>query len=202
MPRPAARRLALLAGVAGPTAFVAAWVVAGQRTPGYSPVGQAISQLAREAAPTAPLMTAGFVAFGVLVPVYAVALARSLSPGTAAAATVSGLATLAVAALPLSRETGQPVDTAHALAAATGYAGQVLAPLLGARALGGRARAASYAVSAAAAGCLVASVLLPDATGLLQRSGLTVVDVWFVAVAVALLRASAGGRDEGELRRS
>lgn len=192
MPRPAARRLALLAGVTGPTAFVAAWVLAGERTPGYSPVEQAISQLAREGASTAPLMTSGFLAFGVLVPVYAVALRRSLSTGTAVAATVSGLATLAVAALPLSRATGQPVDAFHALAAGTGYAGQVLAPLLGGRALAGPARAASYAVSATAAACLVVSVLLPDATGLLQRSGLTVVDVWFVVVALALLRLPAG----------
>lgn len=181
----------LLCGVVGPAAFVAAWAVAGPLTPGYSPVEQAISQLAREGAPTAALMSAGFVAFGVLVPVYARALGRALhSPGAARAATTSGLATLAVALLPLSRETGQPVDALHSVAAGTGYAAQVLAPLLGGRRLRSPAgRGASYAVSAVAAAALVASLLLPDLTGLLQRTGLTVVDAWFAVAAVHLLRS-------------
>ncbi len=175
-------RLALACGVAGPAAFVAAWAVGGLATAGYSPVGQAISQLAREGAATAPLMTAGFVAFGLLVPVYA----RELPRGARAAATVSGLATLAVAALPLSRAGMQPVDTWHAVAAGTGYAAQALAPLLAARAL--PARRASYAVSALAGVCLAASVTFPQLTGLLQRTGLTAVDAWYAAVALHLLR--------------
>ncbi len=181
-------RLALACGVAGPTAFVAAWVAGGVlRSSDYSPVSQAISQLAREGTSSRPLMTCGFVVFGGLVPVYAYALGKQLrSPGTRRAAAVSGLATLAVAALPLSRAGGQPVDVWHALAAGTGYAAQVLAPLFGARRL--PARGASYAVSAVALGCLVGSVVLPDLTGLLQRAGLTAVDAWYVTVAVHLLR--------------
>lgn len=185
---PVRRRLALACGVLGPAGFVAGWVVGGLLAPDYSPVGEAISQLAREDAPTAPVMTAGFLAFGLLVPVYAVALGRALgSPAVRVAATVSGLATLAVAALPLSRETGQAVDTWHAVAAGTGYCAQVLAPLLGGRALRARARALSYGISAVAALCLVGSILLPELTGLLQRSGLTAVDAWFVALAAGLL---------------
>lgn len=175
-------RLALACGVAGPAAFVGAWLAGGLATDAYSPVEQAISQLAREGAPTRVLMTAGFVAFGVLVPVYAPQLPR----GARAAATVSGLATLGVAALPLSRAGAQPVDAWHAVAAGTGYAGQVLAPLLGARAL--PLPRVSYAVSALAAACLVGSVTAPSLTGLLQRAGLTAVDVWFAAVAVHLAR--------------
>lgn len=175
-------RSALLCGVLGPTAFVGAWLAAGLLRPAYDPVSQAISQLARQGAPGRELMTAGFAAFGVLVPVYA----RALPPGARQAATVAGLATLAVAALPLSRAGGQAVDTWHAVAAGTGYAGQVAAPLLGARHL--PRRPLSYAVAALALACLVGSVLLPDLTGLLQRTGLTVVDAWFVAVAVHLLR--------------
>ena len=189
MPLPT--RAALACGVAGPVAFVGAWVAGGLlRAPEYSPVSQAISQLARSGTSTRPLMTSGFVAFGVLVPVYATALGRALgSPGARAAATVSGLATLAVAALPLSRQGGQGVDTWHAVAAGTGYAAQVLAPLLGGRRLRTSAgRLASYAVSATALVCLVGSVALPDLTGLLQRTGLTAVDVWFVALAGHLLR--------------
>ena len=185
-------RLALACGIAGPAAFVGAWLLGGLLTPGYDPVEQAISQLAREDARTAPLMTAGFVAFGVLVPVYAAALGRALrSPGTRAAATTSGLATLAVAALPLSRAGGSPVDLWHAVAAGTGYVAQAVSPLLGGRALPGRgARRASYAVGAAAGVALIASVLVPERTGLLQRTGLTLVDAWFAVVAVQLLRRS------------
>ena len=191
MPHAAADRAALVAGVAGPTAFVGAWVAGGLlRSPDYSPVSQAISQLARSGTSTQPLMTAGFVAFGVLLPVYARPLGRALgSRGVRAAATASGLATLAVAALPLSREGGRAVDGWHALAAGCGYAAQVLAPLLAARRMPvGAARQAALAVAAVALACLLASVALPGLTGLLQRTGLTVVDAWFVAYAVHLLR--------------
>lgn len=184
-------RTALGCGVAGPSVFVGAWLVGGLlRRPDYSPVSQAISQLARSGTSSRPLMTAGFVAFGVLVPVYAQVLGPALgSRSVRMAATGSGLATLAVAALPLSRAGGQPIDTWHAVAAGTGYLAQVLAPLLGGRRLASAAaRATSYAVSAVALGCLVGSVVLPDLTGLLQRTGLTAVDAWFVALAVHLLR--------------
>jgi hypothetical protein len=184
------RRLALLCGVAGPGAFVGAWVAGGLlRRPDYSPVAQAISQLAREGTSTRPLMTAGFVGFGLLVPVYAAGLRSALGPrarGLRAAATTSGLATLAVAALPLSRASGQPVDTWHAVAAGTGYLAQVAAPLAGARLL--PHAPASYAVAGVAAASLVASLALPELTGLLQRTGLTAVDLWLAAVAVHLLR--------------
>lgn len=193
MNRSRASALEAACGVVGPVAFVAAWVAGGLRTPGYAPVQQAISQLAREGALTAPLMTAGFVAFGVLMPVYAAGLGRTLgSPGVRAATTVSALATLAVAALPLSRAGGQAVDAFHAVAAGTGYAGQALAPLLAARVLPGRTdRRASYAVGAVAVACLVGSVTVPGRTGLLQRTGLTVVDAWFVVAAARLLRRSS-----------
>ena len=174
----------------GPAAFVGAWLLGGAlRAPEYSPVSDAISRLAQEGTSTVPLMTAGFVAFGVLVPVYARGLGRALgSPATRAAATLAGLATLAVAALPLSAAGGQPVDALHAVAAGTGYLGQVLAPLAGGRALRGRARAVSWAVSGVAALCLVGSLAVPGATGLLQRTGLTAVDAWFVVLAVRLVR--------------
>lgn len=177
--------------MAGPAAFVGAWVVGGLlRAPEYSPVSQAISQLARSGTSTRPLMTTGFIAFGVLMPVYARELGAALaSPGTRAAVTASGLATLAVAALPLSRAEGQAIDTWHAVAAGTGYLAQVAAPLLGGRRLARPgARAASYAVSGVALACLVGSIAAPGVTGLLQRTGLTLVDTWFVGLAVHLLR--------------
>ncbi len=99
------------------------------------------------------------------------------------------MATLAVAALPLSAAGDRPVDTWHAVAAGTGYAGQVLAPLLAARARGSRAeRTVAGAVAAVALASLVGSVTVPGATGLLQRAGLTVVDAWFAGTALRLAR--------------
>ncbi len=192
MTRPLVRpgRLALACGIVGPGAFVTAWVAGGLATPGYTPVEQAISQLAREGAATAAVMTAGFVTFGLLMPVYATALGRALgSPAVRAATTLSGLATLAVAALPLSRAEGRPVDTWHAVAAGTGYVGQALAPLLATRVLTShRDRQVSDAVGSLAGACLVGSIVFPSLTGLLQRTGLTAVDAWFVVAAVRLLR--------------
>ncbi len=185
------KRLAVC-GVLGPCAFVAAWVVGGLRTSGYEPLRDAISQLAREGADTRPLMSAGFVAFGVLVPLWALLLRRVLGTGVAVAAAVAGLATLAVALLPLTREGGRPQDVAHAVAAGTGYVGMALTPLLAAaplRRLGhARAAATSAVVGVVCALALVGSVLVADRSGGLQRLGLTVVDGWHVVVALWVLR--------------
>ena len=187
--------MAALCGITGPCAFVAAWVVAGLQTDGYSPLRNAISELAREGAATRPLMTAGFIAFGVLVTIWAVVLGRVLGRGVAAAAAVAGIATLAVAALPLTREGGRPQDVAHAVAAGTGYVGMALTPLLAARGLSRlgheRAAAASPVAGVLSALALVGSVLVADRSGGLQRAGLTVVDAWHVAVALWVLRRRA-----------
>jgi hypothetical protein len=97
-PEPGARtttpvpvRLGAACGVLGPAAFVGAWLLGGLLTQGYDPVDQAISQLAREGAATRPLMTAGLVAFGLLVPVWAIVLGRRLgSRPVQAAVTTAG----------------------------------------------------------------------------------------------------------------
>jgi hypothetical protein len=116
------------------------------------------------------------------------------------AATTAGLATLAVAALPLTREPGGTQDLLHALAAGVGYLAMALTPLLAVSALrrAGRAgaAAASAAVGALSATALVASLLVPDATGALQRLGLTVVDGWHVVAALLVLRGTDVGRSE------
>lgn len=186
------RTVGALCGIAGPVAFVGAWVVAGLRTEGYDPLQQAISQLAREGAPTGALMTAGLVAFGVLLPVWAVVLGRVLgSSAVRTAAAVAGLATLAVAALPLTREPGGTQDLLHALAATTGYAAMAATPLLAAGTLrrSGHqtAATASVVVGLVSAGCLLGSVVLDSGSGGLQRAGLGVVDVWHVVVATCVL---------------
>lgn len=178
------RRALLLGGVAGPAAFVGAWLVGGLRRDGYDPVGQTISRLAGHGAPTAPLMTAGFVAFGVLVPAYATQLRPRALQVTA---TTSGLSTLVVAAARLSRDGGTTADTVHYLAATVGYVAQAASPVAGALAL--PRPVLSRAVGAAASASLVASLLDTDRSGLWQRLGLGLVDAWFAVLAVRLLRA-------------
>jgi hypothetical membrane protein len=189
VPRP----LGALCGIAGPTAFVGAWLAGGLLADGYDPVRQAISELAREGAPTRPVMTAGLVAFGVLLPVWARVLRRELdSRALGVTVTVAGVATLAVALLPLTREPGGPQDVLHGVAAGTGYLAMSLTPLLAAprlrRSGRGRTAAASAAVGAVSALALVGSLISAEQAGALQRLGLGVVDAWHVAVAVAVLR--------------
>jgi hypothetical protein len=112
-------RVAAACGVLGPASFVGAWLVGGLlRDDGYDPLHDAISRLAQVGVDTRPLMTAGFVAFGVLVPVWARELGRRWeSPLLRRVVTTAGVATLAVAALPLTREGGTTQDALHAVAA-------------------------------------------------------------------------------------
>ena len=76
-------------------------MIAGALAEGYSPVDDAISLLAATDASTRWLMTAGFVCFGIAVPLFAIELRRVLPGRASMAAVVSGLATLGVAAFPL-----------------------------------------------------------------------------------------------------
>lgn len=161
-----------IAGVVGPSAFVAAWAVAGARRSGYSPVDDAISRLAEVGSSSRPLMTAGFVTFGVAMPVFAVGARRSLGPAATTALVVAGLTTIGVAATPL----GPGSDTAHGVFAGVGYVAMAAAPVLA----DGRRGAL---VSAVAAASLVATTIGP-AHGLFQRLGLGVVDAWIVVTAL------------------
>lgn len=181
------RRAAALCGVAGPVAFVGGWLLNGLRTDGYDPRVDAISQLAREGAPTRLSMTVCFVVFGVLVPLWAPTVARVVgAPALRWSVTVAGLATVAVAALPLTREPGGTQDLLHALAAGTGYVAMALTPLLavgGLRRQGLRTAATVSALTGVvSAGALVATVVA-SSSGLFQRLGLTVVDLWHGVVA-------------------
>ncbi len=135
-------------------------------------------------------MTSGFVAFGVVMPVFAQALGRSLgSRAVTAAVTVAGLTTLGVALTPLSIEGGTTIDTLHAIAAGSGYVAMAVTPALAARAMPtGGVAATSYAVSAVSALALIGSLAQPDLAGFCQRLGLGVVDVWLATAAVVLLR--------------
>jgi hypothetical membrane protein len=195
------RRLGAVCGIAAPTAFVAGWVVNGLRTDGYDPLAHAISQLAREGAPTRAAMTACFVAFGLLLPLWAGVVARELGvPALRWVVTLAGLATLAVAALPLTREGGQAQDTGHAVAALVGYVAMAVTPLVAARGLRGWRREASLLVGLASAFALATSVAV-DAGGGYQRLGLTLVDAWHVVVASwVLLRARSRSGEQQAVR--
>lgn len=193
MPVPVPVRWAAVGGVVGPTAFVGAWVVGALVIDQpYSSIDDPISRLAAVGADTRTVMTAGFVAFGLAVPVYSLALRSMAGRASALAAAATGIATLAVAALPLDRSPS--VDRWHGVAAGVGYLTLAAIPLLAAPALrrGGRSRLARAGVAAGAtslAALGLSATALP--TGLFQRVGLTVTDVWIVASAVAALRSGA-----------
>lgn len=177
------------AGVVGPVTFVAGWVTAGAMTPGYSPVTRPVSRLAAAGASQRPLMTAAFLAFAAAMPVYAVAVRAALPGWTWLVALATGVTTAGVAAAPLGYS--QPVDAVHAAAAATAYLAMAALPLAAAAPLArtGRTRAARVsAVLAMAAGACLTASSAGWAVGLLQRAGLTLVDAWIVATALAILR--------------
>lgn len=187
-------RAAALGGVAGPAAFIAAWAVGGAVAgSGYSALEDAISRLAAVGADTRPLMTAGFVGFGVGLPLFALALRHAAGGPAWITAAGAGIATLAVAATPLDRST--TVDVLHGAAAAAGYAALAATPLLAARRLEQRGHGrlarwgrAAGAVSAAA----LALTATPLPTGLFQRLGLTATDLWIATAGVAMAAGRLG----------
>ena len=182
------RRALAWGGVIGPVGFVTAWATAGAVTSGYSPVEDAISRLAAVHAPTRWVMTAGFVCFGVAVPVYGLALRDALGGRAWLAATVTGLATLGVAAVPLDVST--TADLVHGGFASVGYASLALTPLLGAGPLADRgyrrAAAVSRVVGVLSGACLAGTVF-GSFHGLFQRAGLTLGDLWLAATATAII---------------
>ena len=179
----------------GPAAFVGAWAVLGTRVPGYDPTQDAISRLAAEGAPDAEWMTAGFVAFGIGVPLFGLALRGRLEGPAWATAVATGLATLGVAAFPLDGWAG---DTPHDIAAAIGYVTLAATPLLAAgplARLGHRRAALASRIVGTASLVSLALTTVDERSGLFQRLGLTLGDAWLVVAAVGLL-AGRYGRSE------
>ncbi len=164
----------------------------------YSPVDDAISDLAAVDASTRVAMTIGFVLFGVGVIAFGFALLEVFEGGAWVAAFVTGGCTIGVAATPLG---GWSDDAVHATFAGLGYAAIVALPLLAAPALErtGRSREARFSVltGVISAACLVASTF-GTVHGLWQRLGLTAGDAWIVLVASSLIgptgSAHSGGR--------
>ena len=182
-------RWAALGGVIGPAAFVGAWSVSTVITSEpYSVIDDPISRLAAVSADTRPLMTTGFVVFGLGLGLYGWALRLAVGGAAWATAVATGVATLAVAAAPLDRSS--TVDGWHGIFAGVGYVTLAATPLLAAPHLlrqGHRVLArVGIAAGAASAVCLaLSSTSLP--TGLFQRLGLTASDGWVVASALAIM---------------
>ena len=123
-------------GLAGPTIFIGGWLTAGALRPDYSPINDAISQLARLGAPNRAVMTSAFIGFGLSLPIFGQALAEALDDGKGVeyAAALAGLATLGVAAFPLAARSGGREDLLHTIWAVAGYVGTASAPLIASRA--------------------------------------------------------------------
>jgi hypothetical membrane protein len=188
------RRLAL-GGVIGPVAFVGAWSIgASFANRGFSPVDDAISQLAHVESNMRWLMTAGFCAFGIGVGLFAASARPTLGSAATWMLGATAASTVAVAALPLGVST--TVDGLHGLAAGLGYLTLIAAPLAALSPLrrhGAPGLARAGAMAAAVSATALAVSLTAGPTGLLQRVGLTAVDLWIIAVALLLVtdRASA-----------
>jgi hypothetical membrane protein len=186
------KRVLAAAGIFGPSFFIADWAVLGARAKNYSPVHDAISELARMHAPTRPAMTAGFLVFGVALPTYAVAL-RDALPGRAwQFAAANGIATLGVATFALGTPTSGDI---HGAFAALAYASLAAVPITASLALRDRRPSwlarASIVTGIACGAALLASVVGPaHVHGLLQRVGLTIGDLWLIASAAAMLQSA------------
>lgn len=190
-------RIASLGGVIGPAVFIGAWVVgAAVTSASYSSIDDAISRLAAVGSDTRWLMTAGFVTFGLSLPVYGWALRSTVPGGAWITATGTGLATLAVAAAPLDRS--DTVDRLHGIFAGIGYLTLAATPLLAARpllAMGHRLLARSGIAAGVTSAVALMLTTTGLSTGLVQRVGLTVSDAWIVASALAI-RQGVGRRVE------
>ena len=179
-------------GFLGPACFVGGWITAGSLTPGYSPVRQAISQLARSGAPHRVLMTSAFIGFGLAMPIFAKPLEEAVGGGWPLRASVSlaGIAALGVAAFPLTTSGGHPRDQLHEICAIAGYVGMAVSPIIAGLALYKSRRmvpaSVSIAIGALSAALLSATGLTAE-TGLLQRSGLGIVDLWFMVMSVGIV---------------
>jgi hypothetical membrane protein len=174
--------LLALGGIVGPAAFIATWAVAGASTHGYSPVHDAISELAAIGAPTRAAMSTAFVVDGVGLIAFGIALREAIDGSAWIACIATGASTLAVAAVPLHDSR----DHVHVVFAGVGYASLVAVPLLAARATAVRGRRGwapvSVMLSAVAAASLIVSAFAgPE--GLWQRIGLTIGDAWIIAAA-------------------
>ena len=184
-------RRAAWGGVVGPVVFVTTWAIAGAIADGYSPVDDAISDLAAVHASTRVAMTAAFIVLGLGLCSYALALRVALRGPAWIAAAVTGVATIGVAVAPL--EHSSAVDHLHGVFAGTGYVALTLTALLSVEPTRG-AWSRLAVITGTVCAVALALTLTGTASGLFQRVGLTAGDIWVIASAVVILRDSAWPR--------
>lgn len=199
MPRPTAPAgtpaWALVSAAVAPVAMIGGWTLAAALQPSFDPVRETISALAATDAATPWVMTAGLALTGVAHVVTAAGL-RPLPRAARVLHAVGGLATLAVAAL--------PVDVAsrpHGIAAGLGFGALALWPAAAWRpgTRGVRRRGVALGAAAVLSGLLALFVLelqgvTPDggaATGSTERLVAGAQALWPLVVVVALRREHA-----------
>ncbi|MBT0993551.1 DUF998 domain-containing protein [Cellulomonas sp. DKR-3] len=192
-----AARWAVVPAVVAPVAMIGGWTLAESLQDHVDPVAETISSLAAAPSSATWVMTTGLALTG-LAHVATAAGLRPVAPVGRALHAVGGLATLAVAALPVDQH-----PRAHGVAAAVGFGALALWPALGVR-RGGTQEAGVLrpAVGLAASGGLLVLLALfvaelqgltPDdgaATGLTERLLAGAQALWPLVVVVALLRTA------------
>lgn len=179
--------------IAGPAAFIGAWVVAGARTEGYSPVRDHISDLAAVGAPTRPLMNLGFTAFAVAIGLAASPMRRRVGTPGAVVLGANAVVSIAIMLAPLGRSTQG--DQIHGVAAGLGYLVLAATAPAAAPALAKRSRPMALTASAVGAmslASLAGSLVMKDRSGLWQRVGITTTDAWLITM--GLLAVTRSGR--------
>jgi len=125
--------LAYLPAAVAPVAMIGGWTLAASRQSAFDPVLETISALAATTASAPWIMTAGLALTG-LAHVGVAATVRGFPRAARLVHAVGGLATVAVAALPVDAE-----PRAHGIAAGIGFGALALWPALAARrAAGGK----------------------------------------------------------------
>jgi hypothetical protein len=199
------------AGLAGPAAFTAAWLVAGTREPGYAVANEHISGLAAPDARSKMLMTAGFAALGLSTVVFARELDERLGgrgeagPGPLLLG-LTGVATLAAAVFRRDRRSNFPLpgegptrqswsNDVHDLSAVAGGVAGTFATLALARRFDGdpvwadlRRPALAAATTGGGFATIFASDVVRPGSGILQRASVTIPLVFMGRVALRMLR--------------
>lgn len=173
--------------IVGPITFISAWLTAGARTKGYSPIRDHISDLDAVAAPTRPLMNVAFTTFALAVGLAAGPLRTRLGAPTAVAMSANALLSIGIMVAPLGKS--RVGDQVHGVVAGLGYLALAATAPSAAPALAARhplLSRASMAVGATSMACLVASLIRPE-KGFWQRAGITTTDAWMVAVGILVL---------------
>ena len=176
--------------IVGPLVFIASWVLGGLSLDGYRPTSDAISRLAANGESTVLILSFGLVTYAIGVGLAALVLGRAIGSPGAAALGLNALLTLGVLATPL--EHSASIDRLHTAFAAAAYVALALASLLAAHTFRRTGRPKAAAVSVVVGMVTAASLAatgVAEWSGLFQRVGLTVSDVWMMAVAAHVLRS-------------